>query len=234
MRGSSLAWILCAAALAQAPSTEELAKQIAAMRAQSISESNSFRENGGIAGAPDDPAVKWANSFWRFREQHTGTPAGTQATGLALAWFRHSNQDGTVLDKADQIPLDDPAWASAIGNYRDSSRKLGSYDRFFRKVDNLLKTAKSKPVRAAVHMQAGLTLTDQNQLERAKAAFQGVIDESPGTPAAEQARVHLLELTQLSIGQPAPHFTARTIDGKHISSESLRGKVVLLNFWATW
>jgi thiol-disulfide isomerase/thioredoxin len=33
---------------------------------------------------------------------------------------------------------------------------------------------------------------------------------------------------------PAPALTMRDVDGKSISAESLRGKVVLVNFWATW
>jgi thiol-disulfide isomerase/thioredoxin len=33
---------------------------------------------------------------------------------------------------------------------------------------------------------------------------------------------------------PAPAFAARDLDGREISTASLRGKVVLLNFWATW
>lgn len=34
--------------------------------------------------------------------------------------------------------------------------------------------------------------------------------------------------------EPAPRFTAKTLDGETFSSESLRGKVVLVQFWATW
>jgi len=34
--------------------------------------------------------------------------------------------------------------------------------------------------------------------------------------------------------RPVPAFAARTIDGHDLSSESLRGKVVIVNFWATW
>jgi cytochrome c biogenesis protein CcmG, thiol:disulfide interchange protein DsbE len=32
----------------------------------------------------------------------------------------------------------------------------------------------------------------------------------------------------------APAYAARTLDGESVSLEELRGKVVLVNFWATW
>lgn len=35
-------------------------------------------------------------------------------------------------------------------------------------------------------------------------------------------------------GQPAPSYTLTTFDKTKISSEQLRGQVVILNFWATW
>jgi len=36
------------------------------------------------------------------------------------------------------------------------------------------------------------------------------------------------------IGHLAPSFTGTTFDGEEISLDDLRGKVVILNFWATW
>jgi peroxiredoxin len=36
------------------------------------------------------------------------------------------------------------------------------------------------------------------------------------------------------IGQAAPDFSLTDLNGKTVSLQSLRGKVVLLNFWATW
>lgn len=36
------------------------------------------------------------------------------------------------------------------------------------------------------------------------------------------------------IGQPAPAFSGDAFDGKPLSLESLRGRVVVLDFWATW
>ena len=36
------------------------------------------------------------------------------------------------------------------------------------------------------------------------------------------------------IGQPAPALTAPTLDGKNFDLAAFKGKVVLVNFWATW
>ncbi|WP_430390664.1 TlpA family protein disulfide reductase [Dyella sp. 20L07] len=38
----------------------------------------------------------------------------------------------------------------------------------------------------------------------------------------------------LRVGQPAPGITLSTLDGRHISLDALRGKTVILTFWATW
>ena len=35
-------------------------------------------------------------------------------------------------------------------------------------------------------------------------------------------------------GEPAPDFSLRDINGKEVSLSSQKGKVVLVNFWATW
>jgi peroxiredoxin len=36
------------------------------------------------------------------------------------------------------------------------------------------------------------------------------------------------------LGKPAPEFIVSALDGKQISLRAYRGKVVLVNFWATW
>jgi len=37
-----------------------------------------------------------------------------------------------------------------------------------------------------------------------------------------------------SSAEPAPSFRVATIDGRELSLESLQGKIILVNFWATW
>ena len=36
------------------------------------------------------------------------------------------------------------------------------------------------------------------------------------------------------VGAPAPDFTLQTVDGESLRLSDLRGKVVAVNFWATW
>jgi peroxiredoxin len=43
-----------------------------------------------------------------------------------------------------------------------------------------------------------------------------------------------LKLSRAGAGTPLPSFELATVDGKTIEFSQLRGKVVVLNFWATW
>lgn len=60
-------------------------------------------------------------------------------------------------------------------------------------------------------------------------------------PAYESIRDHkrfhaIIEKSKdnLGLGKPAPDFIAQTLEGKKISLSQYKGKVVLLDFWATW
>ena len=44
----------------------------------------------------------------------------------------------------------------------------------------------------------------------------------------------ILNSTLVKVGDKAPNFTVEMLDGSKLSLASLKGKVVLVNFWATW
>ena len=52
---------------------------------------------------------------------------------------------------------------------------------------------------------------------------------APGASGTERATLRFFRDPK-----PAPAFTVRDLDGREIAPASLRGKVVIVNFWATW
>ncbi len=47
-------------------------------------------------------------------------------------------------------------------------------------------------------------------------------------------RVNPRDIPSPLVGHPAAPFVLRTFDGRDVSLASLRGRVVVLNFWASW
>ncbi|MCZ6683334.1 MAG: redoxin domain-containing protein, partial [Planctomycetota bacterium] len=68
----------------------------------------------------------------------------------------------------------------------------------------------------------------------ARAGYQEVVRLHRGTRHGDKAEGALYELDNLQAGMPAPSFSVTDIHRRPISLASLRGKVVLLDFWATW
>lgn len=46
--------------------------------------------------------------------------------------------------------------------------------------------------------------------------------------------VKTANVTPVSVGMQAPDFSLATVDGKSVNLSAYRGRVVMLNFWATW
>lgn len=57
-------------------------------------------------------------------------------------------------------------------------------------------------------------------------------EQPPAEPAERPAPVALPG--EVAVGKPAPAFSLKDPDGRTVSLESLRGSVVLMDFWATW
>ena len=53
-------------------------------------------------------------------------------------------------------------------------------------------------------------------------------------PAAPQTQEQIDASTIAKEGMEAPDFTVEMFDGQNVRLSDLRGKVVLVNFWATW
>jgi len=61
-----------------------------------------------------------------------------------------------------------------------------------------------------------------------------VLLPSCGNRSARKATAEAEATTLVQAGDKAPDFTVGMFDGSRVTLSDLRGKVVLLNFWATW
>jgi len=133
--------------------------------------------------------------------------------GLALFQQYFAQSDGRgAIDK-------DPKKASAALKQADVVLAQGVAD---------------DPANEAARMLHGRVLAALKRDEEAEREFTACA-AVPGTSEQECARaLHFAKDVAAARDEPAPQFTLKTVDGARVSLDSLAGKVVLIDFWATW
>jgi thioredoxin-like negative regulator of GroEL len=84
-----------------------------------------------------------------------------------------------------------------------------------------------------LHYKLGLVLLQQRRDEEGVAELRKEIELFPHGTTAEAARA-IVANPRRAREKYAPDFSLALSDGTRLSLETLRGKVVLLDFWATW
>jgi thiol-disulfide isomerase/thioredoxin len=80
----------------------------------------------------------------------------------------------------------------------------------------------------------GQALAQLKQDAAAKAQFEKYVQLKPVGEPERQRVLRFISEPELARARMAPPFAIDTLDGQHISMDDLTGKVVLLDFWATW
>jgi len=113
------------------------------------------------------------------------------------------------------------AWLREAGNVASDREKLHAAETAFRE------TVKFDPTYDLAYFNLGYALLRQNKPDESAAAFRDFIRAAADNP--ESARN-----LPLARKRQAPQFTLIDSAGHPLSSESLRGRFVLFDFWATW
>ena len=100
--------------------------------------------------------------------------------------------------------------------------------------EELTKALASAPNFPDAIFSDGQALAHMNRDEEARARFADFAKRQPeGDPSRQRALLYANQ-PELARARMAPAFAVTTIDGKRISLDDLKGKVVLIDFWATW
>lgn len=80
----------------------------------------------------------------------------------------------------------------------------------------------------------GRALAYLKQDDDAKARFEQFVKMRPADDPDRQRALRYISAPELARARMAPPFAITTLDGQRISLDDMKGKVVLLDFWATW
>ncbi|HJX85041.1 MAG TPA: TlpA disulfide reductase family protein, partial [Candidatus Angelobacter sp.] len=80
----------------------------------------------------------------------------------------------------------------------------------------------------------GQVLAHLKQDDAAKARFEQFVKMRPEGDPDRQRALRYISRPELARARMAPPFAVTTMDGQHVSLDDLKGKVVLIDFWATW
>ncbi len=112
--------------------------------------------------------------------------------------------------------------------------EVGKPEDWIKPLTQLSKLARRKETKLGALSTLGLVQLAAGKLPDAKASFQEILSSGLESDYVDSAKGYIFEIEHLQLGMVAPDFVAKTLDGKDVSLKSLRGKAVLLNFWATW
>lgn len=100
--------------------------------------------------------------------------------------------------------------------------------------DEIAKAADSGPQFPKAVFADGRILAQLKQDDAAKQRFQQFVDMQSADQLDRQRALRYIAEPQLARARTVPPFAVTTLDGQRISLDDLQGKVVLIDFWATW
>src|SRR5579863_6766912 len=107
-------------------------------------------------------------------------------------------------------------------------------DLFGKSVDEYRTALTLDPSAVESHVGIGVDLAWLHQDDAARAEFRTFLDQDQNDNVTRARVTRYLNRIDLARSRMAPAFVLTTIDGQHITMDGLAGKVVLIDFWATW
>jgi thiol-disulfide isomerase/thioredoxin len=87
---------------------------------------------------------------------------------------------------------------------------------------------------SAAHFAIGISLAHLHQDDAARAEFKTFLEQDKENQGVRARAARYIERVELARATMAPPFSLVTLDGRHVTMDDLTGKVVLIDFWATW
>lgn len=190
-----------------------------------------------MGAAPVDPTSDWIPKFQALLDKFRGTAIGRKVRSNLLTIYKNQRNTAKILELYLAGLSEDPPLESLADHARTALYAASSEHRSAELRAALTKAMAAHPddpSAAEIQLAMAEGMGDGASPEAVRSAYGEIIKRYPGTPSAKQAEASLYELEKLADGSPAPQFVTEDIQGRAWALSALRGKVVLLDFWATW
>jgi thioredoxin-like negative regulator of GroEL len=184
------------------------------------------------AGRPEEALALFKKAASRDKR------CGLCFLGMAEAHFELQQYRDAVksCSRALELELDDPRSRARIHNLRGLAGvrlAAGQADKLEEAEADVRQAAALDPGDASYALNLGVILLAQKRDDEGRAQLQALLERAPDGPTAAAAR-RFIDNPRRARERFAPGFETVLSDGQDLSLENLKGKVVVLDFWATW
>jgi thiol-disulfide isomerase/thioredoxin len=152
-------------------------------------------------------------------------PKAQKTYAEALGWVKE-HKSGAALDSFRKADKQDGGHCQACqSQIINLGLSTGDFKAADEAAQELIGEAKDPKSLALAHMK---------QDDAAKAQFEKYVAMVSDNTAEQQMAQRYADRPDLVRARLAPNFAVTTTDGQRLSLEDLEGKVVLIDFWATW
>ncbi|MDZ7657786.1 TlpA disulfide reductase family protein [Fodinibius sp.] len=184
----------------------------------------------------DSLQKKYSDEFYQYFVQHSNTETGRQALWRAFLLWGNLGE-AKKMDKAmTQLDYDSKIWRQIIipisnGYHLSDQKTRKDYIDLLEKLKTNLVDPESK---SEVLFALARHYNTKNNNKKVIELAREMIEINANDFYVEKALGFQHEAESLGIGVQAPNFRAKTIQGNKISLSDQKGKIVVLEFWATW
>lgn len=185
---------------------------------------------------PDSLQAKYSDEFYQYFEKHPDTETGQKALWRAFMLWGNLGEAEKMDEAMTHLDYESEIWQQIIlsistGYHYSDQKTREDYI-------ELLETLRGKITDPKSRSEVLFTLARHYNSKRNSEKVLEIADEMIQIDAndlyVEKAKGFKYEVESLGIGVKAPNFKAETLQGEQISLAGQKGKIVVLEFWATW
>ena len=160
-----------------------------------------------------------------------------RAYNLAIKIGAFKDAEGIARDMLPQAETDHQK-ANAHYRLAIALQKQGIGEKkdkcFSESCDEFKAALDADPKLVVAHYAYGISLAHLRQDDAARKEFSAFLDQDTASPDLHDRAERYVDRIELARAPMAPPFSLVTMDGQRITMDGLAGKVVLIDFWATW